>query len=615
MNILILTALLACNKGPEPLSGFSNQPGGNPLIPEVAMMPYPSDLYLQDDADTATRKRLVFPAEALILDTEPELFEAHDGFSRIVPILAWFPEGIDPNTLPTDTMDSGASVVLIDPATLEPFPTLVELDGQADSSGVQSLIIRPLAALKPDTTYVVLIRSDLKAADGGELRTTRAFTALRDDLPTSNDTIEGMRDDFAPVNATIESLNLDPESVVLGWTFSTRSEAQVTGPALAMHDIMWANTYPTAVIDTVDTRSDITIFLGHVDIPDFIGDDLALELGSDGLPVQRGTREMVFQVTVPNDITTPRPVIAYGHGFFSDKEEANRTLKPGLLQWQMSAVSIDFHGFNSSEEIDVLVKFGGPMEGLQGVVIQQMQAQAEFTAVAALIRDQLPDLITLPGDIKPLDPDAMAYMGISNGGTQGLSIAAASPAYERAVLVVPGGGWSHMLQRAVQWNTMGLLFSERYPDSRNLQLYMSLLQNMFDPADSVNFVEHLTDDRYDGRLPMKATLHEAVNDCQVSNVVTHMVARTGDVPMIVPSSIDVPLLATVEAPSTGAAVDSALFIYDEGFEDLPTDNVSPAEDNDTHGTVRKLPSYLEQVGGFLETGDIVQVCDGACDPD
>ena len=31
--------------------------------------------------------------------------------------------------------------------------------------------------------------------------------------------------------------------------------------------------------------------------------------------------------------------------------------------------------------------------------------------------------------------------------------------------------------------------------------------------------------------------------------------------------------------------------------------------------MRSLESYLEQVGAFLEDGTIVQVCDGACDPD
>ena len=41
----------------------------------------------------------------------------------------------------------------------------------------------------------------------------------------------------------------------------------------------------------------------------------------------------------------------------------------------------------------------------------------------------------------------------------------------------------------------------------------------------------------------------------------------------------------------------------------------PDDDNGAHETIRFLDAYRGQVGAFLETGTVVQVCDGACDPD
>jgi hypothetical protein len=56
-------------------------------------------------------------------------------------------------------------------------------------------------------------------------------------------------------------------------------------------------------------------------------------------------------------------------------------------------------------------------------------------------------------------------------------------------------------------------------------------------------------------------------------------------------------------------------VYDENYPALPEGNVPPAEDNGAHETIRLTEAYKEQMGTFLETGRIVQVCDGACDPD
>ncbi|MBW1877076.1 MAG: hypothetical protein JRJ84_01805, partial [Deltaproteobacteria bacterium] len=310
----------------------------------------------------------------------------------------------------------------------------------------------------------------------------------------------------------------------------------------------------------------------------------------------------------------------FGHGFFSTREEPTwSSLNRGLQQWEMTAISTDFMGFDEPNWAVTAAAVGGDLAALEGIVAQQLQSQAHFTALARLVTEQLAQDVVEDrgaGVFHPLDGEAVHYMGISNGATQGVVLLATSPALSRRVLVVGGGGWSHMLQRAVQWNTMGFILENAYDDPLELQLVMSIMQLTFDPVDAMSHADRLVHERYPGRPPLEVTLHEAVGDCQVNNMVTHWVARSAGVPLVVPSPLEVWGLDTLTAdPPEGADTSAALLIYDEGYEPLPVGNLPPEYDNGAHETVRDLPAYHEQVGTFLETGTIVQVCEGACDPD
>jgi hypothetical protein len=247
----------------------------------------------------------------------------------------------------------------------------------------------------------------------------------------------------------------------------------------------------------------------------------------------------------------------------------------------MSAVSVDFIGFNEDDVLSTVEALGGDLEAMASVADQQLQSHVHFTLLARLLEEQLADAIVVDrgaGPFSPLDPERLEYMGISNGGTQGSVILACSPMYEKATLVVPGGAWTHMLQRAVQWGVVEEPFS--------------------------------------GRPAHRVTMHMAVGDSQVANVVTEWVARSAGVPLVVPTPRDAWGLETLSVPPPGRDdVPAALFVYDEGYPPETEDNVPPATDNGAHETIRDLGAYLAQVGAFLEDGTIVQVCDGACDPD
>ena len=623
--LLSCAVLVACptEPEPEPLSNLPNLPGGNPLVPDFALYPFPSDLYLVEDASTATGRRLDLPAEALPSGLSPATFETHDGYSRIPAMLAWFVEGVDPSSLPDPhdpaaTTSTDSPVLLIEQGTGALIPLLVELDANARGPFEQALILRPHRALRAGHGYSVLLRTSLRAADGGEIAVGDAFRALRDGIPTDSDAVEAQRADFEMALAAASGAGVPTEELLLAWTFHTRSEEQVTGPLLAMQEVMNTVELPPWQLVSAGEDDDDYAVRGTFEAPEYLDGGNRIRLDAAGQPIQQGTRTVEFTLAVPDTVTEPRPVICYGHGFFSHRDAVlGGSYGRGLHEWQMSSIAINFRGFSEDELLDTVPILGGDLDRAPEIIDKQVVNVATFTLLSRLVQEQLSTDVLVPrgdADLAALDADRVHYMGISNGGTQGLTIMTTSPLFERGVLVVPGGGWTHMLQRAVQWTTMADLLEDAYPPL-DLQVAMALLQNIFDPADSLNYVEHLTQDRFDGRTDVAVTLHQAVDDSQVSNLVTDWVARTADVPLVVPSPRAIWGLDEVSAePPDGHGGPSAMFVYDLQVEPPPEGNVPPETDSGSHGEVRNLSVYNEQVGAFLEDGTIVQVCEGPCDP-
>src|SRR5690606_341767 len=112
---------------------------------------------------------------------------------------------------------------------------------------------------------------------------------------------------------------------------------------------------------------------------------------------------------------------------------------------------------------------------------------------------------------------------------------------------------------------------------------MAMLQQTFDLVDSLNYVDHLVDDRLPGRHPDPEILMvEALHDSQVANMVSRWVAGTAGVPLLVPAPDDVWGVETVDAGTADLRV--AYEIYDLGKPPHPPGNVPPKE-NDVHDKV------------------------------
>ncbi len=610
-------------------TAFPNKPEGNPLVPEVAAFPFPSDFFLVKDSKTETGRRVKLTSAVMPKLIPASMFNSADGFSRIPAILAYLTGGIDPKSLPDPTdhalsVSDKSPVWLVKEKTWEKVPILIEIDMMAALDNERSLILRPLKVLDEKSGYVVIVRNKLRDLKGNPHKANAALAALLGGAKTSDPLVEKQRDDFKLVNEALKALKVDQKDVALAWSFHTRSEKQVTSTLLAMQDHMATATLgaPTITSDKVETwgnknRQVVATFQA----PNFVGTDGKIKLDSAGKPVVQGTRKVSFGVTIPPSVTAKRPVILYGHGFFGDWIQGTRG------SWNDIAVKYGYTtvltnmGFHDGLMGLSAAAFGGDMSKFEDIVAEVMQSLANVTALGRLVQTDLVTRLTGKGSsggkVTLLDKDRLYYHGISNGGTFGFVVAGTSPLVTRASIIVGGGGLIHFLQRAVQWNQFHPLLKIIYPNAFDQQLLMSMVQSVVDPVDSMNYAPRLINNRFSGRKPLKMAVHMAVNDSQVNNLLTEWVARSADIPVITPSAKKIYGLKTITAPSPGGAPAGTLagmFVYDEKVKASPATNIPPAKDNGTHGTVRKLTVYQKQVSKFLDDGLFVQVCSGPCDP-
>jgi pimeloyl-ACP methyl ester carboxylesterase len=614
--------------GTSDASHYPNLPGGNPLVPEVAAFPFPSDFYTVKDSSTRTGRRVSVPTEVLPNLMTPGMFSDVDGFSRIPPILTYLPGGFDPECFPVEDADplaKSSPVLLVKLGSWERVPILVETDLSDTVPSRRALIIRPLVALEWKAGYAVILLDSLRDADGRAHRAGAAFAALRDGVSTTVPAIEQQREDFKQVNAAIAALKLDPQRVVLAWSFHVRSEESVTSTLLAMHD--YANTAKlggyTIESDSTETSGSATNrqIVGTFKAPDFIGSDGLINLDSSGKPKPVGEQDVEFRLTIPSTIDGPRPVILFGHGFFGSPEEGTRGSFNELCREKRFSAAGIYVGFNERNKPLALKGLVMEPAKLHEMTANVQQNIANYTTLARLVKEVLVNDLQKDdgsGPFKVVDPSQVHYMGISNGSTFGYVVTATSPQLTRAVLVVGGGGLVHFLQRAEPWNKYAVFYNMLYKDSKERQLTFSLMQQVMDPIDSMSYADRLVTNRYSGRKPLVAAIHMAVNDSQVRNLVTEWVVRSAGIPVITPSPKAIWGLQTVTAaPAAGAPAGTpgALYVYDEKLEPPPAGNLPPTKDNDGHESIRKLSVYKQQVAEFIESGKLVQVCSGACDPD
>jgi hypothetical protein len=157
-------------------------------------------------------------------------------------------------------------------------------------------------------------------------------------------------------------------------------------------------------------------------------------------------------------------------------------------------------------------------------------------------------------DVVDLDADRLIYLGVSLGGIMGPELIALSPGIEAAILVVPGGRVSSIVQDAEQFSIVIDIMRPQDATDGDVDRFFPVLQTMLDRGDAAAWATQLLvpiEDRSAG-LPAAAPhilMAMVLDDDTVPNSSNRALARALGIPVVPPLRQEIGLIGmTAEAP-------------------------------------------------------------------
>jgi hypothetical protein len=352
--------------GPEPLPPARGTLGSRPCDPMVTKadggpfcgLPFPSSVYLIDDPNTVTGRRVSFPMSALpavgATHLDPAAWADSDGFSPGHAAMTYLPRaaatGLPGQNNIALSIDAAHSPTLLleDPSPVDPtvVPTLVphftELDANGQPGLDQALMIHPAIRLKDNMRYIVAIRHVKDSVTGADVAPNPLFVALRDGTDNSDGTVLARRNLYLNILAKLKLAGIDTTDLQIAWDYQTASRENNTQQLVTMRDLAFAALPANGPLFTIVGSTDNPDYLtgrrifGKVTVPLFLDSGtvssqasnvttgFTLQTDEHGLPKQNGTADFDFVVNVPKSVfndTAPAPIVIQGHGFYSDRTE------------------------------------------------------------------------------------------------------------------------------------------------------------------------------------------------------------------------------------------------------------------------------------------------------
>lgn len=624
---LVAASLAACG-GDSGTTGIPEQ--CNPLGGPACLMPWPSSMYLEADASTATGYRLALPVSAMPVNidgiaVDPAPFNRWDGFSPSGPIIAAFEGGVSATGLPpyddiAKSVAADSPIVLLDLDTMERAPFFAEIDMNAIDDAHRALIIRPMVRLQPKHHYGVAIRKAVLGAGGGPLPIAPAFADLVAGKPATHPKLVGQEQHYQDLFTKLESAGVPRTDLVLAWDYVTASDEFLTSDLLSMRaqalpaiGTNGANLSFTATSKAANAAKVRTLLLGTFKSPDFLTaneqTDSVLSRDGSGAPMMHGMRDANFAAVIPKCVETQTagvPVMVFGHGLFGSGADYldDDFLQSVANDFCFVIVAGDFIGL-TDRQIQVTALSANDLNHAGGISEKLEQSVVDFMALEQIVRGPMAQAPEFQfGGHSVVDPTQVYYLGGSLGGIMGGVFMAYDKNILRGGLGVPGGAWSLLFERSTAWTALqgGALGS--YPDFQDYQQLIALLGMRLEPVDPITTAARVLAAPLPDTPVKQLDLYEAIGDCLVTNLSTEMVARTMGLKVVGPSLKSPWGMEVTTDPQM-----NALTVYDEHRTPLPpTNNVPPSGDNGTHSGVNKRQAVLRQVHAFLLEGTITNTC-------
>jgi len=649
--VLALAGTAGCSDedlSPLPVAATSSGAGGggggggsgplldgdcDPIVPSQCGFPFPSNVYLTDDAATKTGKHVAFGATTLPKfsgkDTDPTIWARNDGFSAGQAPLTDLP-GATVDGLPTqDSIDlsltKDSPTVLLDAESGELVPHFAELDVSATSKATdRAFMIRPVVRPKDGTRYIVAIRHVVDDA-GKPIPPSPAFQALRDGTPSDEVSVDRRRALYDDIFGNLEKVGIPRDDLQIAWDYTTASRDNNTRWLLHMRDEALATVGangPPYKIDTVEENPNPFIrrrIHGHMTVPlylDKAGPGGRLVFGDDGLPKQNGTADYEFLVHIPNSAANgiPGSPLQNGHGLLGKKTEGQDGYLAELAdQKHYVAFGVDLVGMADEDTDTVIAAITEDLDLFEGLVERQHQGLLNSLLAMRMMKGSFwKDPQVQFNSKSAIDPTHCYYRGDSQGGIFGTTYMAITTDVTRGLLGEPGMPYNLLLNRSVDFGPFFLLLQSAFKGGRNIQIALGLVQMLWDRTEPNGYAPYITDPLPDTPAH-EVMLHVAIGDYQVTPLGAHIIARTVGAKNLAPVNREIFGLATTEGPFTG----SSLIEFGFGLPESPKTNTPPQgpEDDDPHDKVRVLQSARDMTDTFLREGKTQAYCSGPCDPE
>lgn len=640
-RVVLCVALASCQP-PKPSFGSLDLPEGcQPLISgHDCFMPYPSDFFRVADDTQRTGARIELKGPARITNRQGGSADVHawkkmDGFSPVSTLIFGFPadvshhgfvELLDPQER---SLETTSNTLIVEASTGKRVPHFVDLDPRATDPKRRALVIHPIEAFKEKQRYIVFVHN-VTDTSGQKVPVPEGFRRLRDGESAGDALLEAMHQRYEDnIFSALPGTGIERKDLQLAWDFTVGSDASVTADMLKVRELTlsWLKSHtPTVTITSVTESPEPDVWR---EIRGTITGPLFLEKADPGSPLfrdaqgnvaQNGTTEFPLYANIPTALKNqagPGGVLMYGHGFFGNGTDlSNHNTRGIATRLKVVMVSTDWWGMSLGD-------VGKVGEGLTSRPSRVMdfservpQAMANWLVLTSLVPTQLKEHTAFkrPNGTAVYQGTASNFIGCSQGHILGGVMAALNPDIHRAVLNVGGAGFTHLMMRARPFDAYLLLLAVSIKDPLEQQKYLASLQRHFDRFDPALYARYFSAEVLEGNPNDRRVLMQmGLGDVQVPNLGTYLHARMLHLPVISPAAAMPYGLTAVNSPYDG----SALAIYDFGVDLTAAykEATPQAEGNVVHDWLRNVPAALTQMEDFYATGQILNTCSGACNPE
>lgn len=606
------------------------------------MLPFPSGSFLDANTGTETGYSLSIPGSA-IPDTNSAVTENMvildrlDGFSPSTQIMTSFGSQVPDISNLASQFDIAPSVnpshgtILLNLDTGEIIHHWVELDARHQVGEPMLFFLRTIEGLDHETAYAVAISGLVE--DGIPISPSDGFRALRDNITTDNQGIEGQRPAYDSMFESFEQIGLERTKIQAAWWFHTASTESILEDILIMRDDAeerlgdegMACNISEVIEDFGNDGNSLRLIRGTVTTPHYMENENArspLMRDELGDPEFVENREIGFTMLIPRslaDSNASGPITVFGHGLFGNGDSYVRSAGPIANEYQTVVIATDFKGWSSDGDLDAMTFALMDLKEFQYQQERQMQAVINHISMVRTITGVCSDINEFKHNgTNLIDIDTVNYLGISLGGLRGPSLLALVPELEWGVLWVGGTSFTHQVERSTHYGSEEypgefflLLSSEvSLPSRIDRAVSIALLQSVWDSTDGETYLPFRENGLGDILEPFDMFYLTSMMDAQVTTLSADRAVRTGNVPVVTGSAYHPFGVSVVDGPING----SSAAYFDGDFPPLPTGNTNGPmwHHSLAHNLVLEVQEAKMMAYGYLMTGILVDYCDPEC---